>query len=96
MKINRRIATLTLLLLAISLVLAAAWPKDALEAQAPTAEEGSWKELPRLGAGEVRALGISPAFATDDTLFAGTPGGLFASGDGGKQLGGGQTRADAY
>ena len=44
MKLNSRIATLTLLLLGISFALAAGWPKDTLEAQAPT-DDGSWQAI---------------------------------------------------
>ena len=83
MKLNRRIATLTLMLLAISLTMAAAWPKEALEAQTPSdEEEGSWQALGP-NTTEVVALEASPAFANDDTLFAGTPVGVFRSTDGG-------------
>ena len=32
---------------------------------------------------QANRLGLSPAFGTDDTLFAGTPGGVFRSVDGG-------------
>ena len=90
MILKGRLRTLPWLLLGALLALAITWPILSLGAPAPS-HEGGWRAIGPEG-GYIRALGVSPAFAIDHTLFAGTSspagtccqsGGGFRSTDGG-------------
>lgn len=72
-------------LLAISLLLLLTLTAAGTAAPAvPTAPPAEWQPLPGPSGGSVAALAISPAYATDHTVFAGIRGeGIYRSADGG-------------
>ena len=75
-----RIFLLLSALLALSLVTAVALAASGPSAPTPP----TWQALPAPGGAPIQALAASPAFAADQTLFAGTPDGLYRSGDAGQ------------